>query len=77
MTCDCNIMFIFNAYHNKRDLNIIENINIIKKLMSLKNNVTKIGPFYNVTSIQNSHVSTISIIQLNSDVIIKRNHLSK
>ena len=65
------------TYHNKRDLNIIESINIIKKLASLKNNVTKIGPLYNVTSIQNSHVSTISIIQLNSDVIIKRNHLSK
>ena len=65
------------TYHNKRNLNIIKNINIIKKLVSLKNNVTKIGPFFNVTSIQNSHVSTISIIQRNSDVIKKRNHLNK
>ena len=29
------------AYHNKRNLNIIKNINIIKKLVSLKINVTK------------------------------------
>ena len=29
------------TYHNKRDLNIIKNINIIKKLVSLKNNVTE------------------------------------
>ena len=65
------------TYHNKRDLNIIKNINIIKKLVSLKNNLTKIGPFYNITSMQDSHVSTISIIQRNSDVIKKRNHSNK
>ena len=65
------------TYHNKRDLNIIKNINIIKKLVSLKNNLTKIRPFYNITSMQDSHVSTISIIQRNSDVIKKRNHSNK
>ena len=66
------------TYHNKRNLNIIKSINIIKNLVSLKNNVTnKIWPFYNVTSIHNSHVSTISIIQRNSDVIKKRKHLNK
>ena len=52
-------------------------VNIFKKLASLKNNATKIWPFYNVTSIHNSHVSTISIIQRNSDVIRKQNHLKK
>ena len=65
------------TYHNKRDLNIIKNINIIKNLVSLKNNVTETLPFYNVNSIRNSHVSTISIIQRNSDVIKKRNYLNK
>ena len=57
------------TYHNKRNFNVIENINIMKKLVSLKNNVTKIWPFYNVTSIRNALVSTISIIERNSDVI--------
>ena len=28
--------------YNKRNLNVIKNIKIIKKLLSLKNNVTKI-----------------------------------
>ena len=69
--------YLMQTYHNKRNLNIIKNINIIKKLVSLKNNLTKIGPFYNITSMQDSHVSTISIIQRNSDVIKKRNHLNK
>ena len=52
-------------------------VNIFKKLASLKNNATKTWPFYNVTSIHNSHVSIISIIQRNSDVIRKQNHLKK
>ena len=52
-------------------------VNIFKKLASLKNNATKIWPFHNVTSIHNSHVSTISIIQRNSGVIRKQNHLKK
>ena len=30
------------AYYNKRNLNIIKNINIITKLASLKNNVTEL-----------------------------------
>ena len=38
---------------------------------------TKIWPFYNVTSIHNVHVSTTSIVQRNSEVIRKRNPLSK
>ena len=65
------------TYYSKRNLNIIKNINIIKKLMSIKNNVTKLWSFYNVTSIPNSHVSTISIIQRNSDVIKNWNYLNK
>ena len=43
----------------------MKNINIIKILVSLKNNITNVWPFYNVTSIRNSNVSTISIIQRN------------
>ena len=34
--------YLMQTCHNKRNLNIIKNINIIKKLVSLKNNVTKI-----------------------------------
>ena len=64
------------TYYNKRNVNIIKNINIIKELVNLKNNVIKMWPFYNVTSLRNSHVSTISIIQRNSDVIKKRNCLN-
>ena len=63
------------TYDIKCNLNIIKNINIIKKFVSLKNNVTKIRQ--KVTSIHNSHVSTASIIQRNSNVIKKRNHLNK
>ena len=63
------------TYDIKCNLNIIKNINIIKKFVSLKNNVTKIRQ--NLTSIHNSHVSTASIIQRNSNVIKKRNHLNK
>ena len=69
--------YLMQTYHNKRNLNIIKNTNIIKRLVSLKNNITKISPFYNIISIRNSHVSTISIIQRNSKVIKKRNHLDK
>ena len=69
--------YLMQTYHNKRNLNIIKNINIIKSLVNLKNNVTKIRPFYNVTSIHNLHVSTIYIIQRNCDVIKKRHHLNK
>ena len=58
--------YLMQTYHNKRNFNVIENINIMKKLVSLKNNVTKIWPFYNVISIRNSHVYAI---QRNSDVI--------
>ena len=45
MKWDCNIISIFNANindHNKCDLNIIKNINIIKRLVDLKINVAKI-----------------------------------
>ena len=41
MSRDCNIISIFNVkipQNNKRDINIIKNINIIKKLVSYKNN---------------------------------------
>ena len=51
--------YLMPTYHNKHNLNIITNINIIKKLVSFKNNITKIWPFYNVTSIHNSHLWTI------------------
>ena len=69
--------YLTQTYHNKRNLDTMKNINIIKNFASLKNNVTKIWPFYNVTSTHNSHVSTISIIQRNSNAIKKRNHSNK
>ena len=69
--------YLMPTYLNKHNLNIIKNINIIKKLVSFKNNITKIWPFYNVTSIHNSHVLIISVIQRNSDIIKKRDHLNK
>ena len=39
----CNMIvtlfsYLKQMYHNKRDLNVIKNINIIKKLVSSKNN---------------------------------------
>ena len=78
MKCDCNISpYLMQTCHNKHNFNIIKNINITKKLVTLKNNVTKIRTFSNVTSIHNSHVSIISIIQHNSDVNKKRSHLNK
>ena len=70
----------------KRDCNIISTLNafLITSTLSTKNwwakkkkNLTKMWTFYNVTSIHNSHVSIISIIQRNSDVIRKQNHLKK
>ena len=55
MKRDRNIISILNAsISQERDLDIIENINIIKKFASWKNNVIKKWPFYNLTSIHNS-----------------------
>ena len=67
---------LMETYYNKSNHNILKNTNI-QKVSELKNNVTKKLPFYNVTSIHNSNVPTISIIQRNSDVFKKRNSLNK
>ena len=66
------------TYPNKHNLNIIKKYQHYQKVGELKK-IMKLTykPFCNVTSIRKSHVSTISIIQHNSDVIKKRNHLNK
>ena len=66
------------TYPNKHNLNIIKKYQHYQKVGEVKKIMKPTyDQFYNVTSTRKSHVSTISIIQHNSDLIKKRNDLNK